>query len=157
MSPPSPRAFTHAEIAKMAAGTRRTTHDSYFRLVRRFPLLAIKTQSDLAAAQRMIDDLLQRKLDAGGEQYLDALGDLVIAYEDKHVPIPDASAGDLLRLLIEANEMTQAELSRRAAIPRSVICEILAGHREISKRAMARLGALFRLPPAAFAPAAPAK
>ena len=39
--------------------------------------------------------------------YLDALSDLVAAYEDEHYPIEPASDADMLRHLMEAKGVTQ--------------------------------------------------
>jgi antitoxin component HigA of HigAB toxin-antitoxin module len=51
------------------------------------PLAPIKSDEQLYAAHRVMDQLLaQGALNAGEEMYLDALGDLVAAYEDEHYP-----------------------------------------------------------------------
>jgi hypothetical protein len=48
----------------------------------------------------------QGKLDEGEEMYLDALSDLVGAYEDEHYAIKPASDADMLRHLMEAKVVT---------------------------------------------------
>jgi HTH-type transcriptional regulator / antitoxin HigA len=61
--------------------------DSYLKLVTAFPLASIKSDEQLQEAQRVMDQLLaQRELEGGEELYLDALSDLVAAYEDEHSP-----------------------------------------------------------------------
>ena len=66
----------------------------------------------------MIDHLLSKgKLDNGEELYLDALSDLVAAYEDVHYAIAPASDADMLRHLMDAKGITQAELCRQTAFP----------------------------------------
>lgn len=84
----------------------RQLPDSYFELVKQFPLAHIRDDDHLGEAQEMIDHLLQRHLDHGAQEYLDALTDLVETYEDKHVAIPDASEADVLRELMRANGVT---------------------------------------------------
>ncbi|HEV3005416.1 MAG TPA: hypothetical protein VGX78_13200, partial [Pirellulales bacterium] len=67
------------------------SRDSYLGLVLDFPLASIKSDGHFAEAQRVIDQLLARgTLDEGEETYLDALSDLVGAYEDEHHPIEPA-------------------------------------------------------------------
>ena len=51
--------------------TRRPMLDRYFELVRRFPLVRIANDSELADALATVDDLLTREMDAGQEAYLD--------------------------------------------------------------------------------------
>jgi len=48
--------------------------------------------------------------------------------------------------LIEARQLTQAELSRASQVPRTTINEILSGRRGISKANAVRLAKFFRVP-----------
>jgi HTH-type transcriptional regulator/antitoxin HigA len=86
--------------------------DTYFRLVKRFPLTHIRDDNHLDAACAVIDQLLQLDLDYGAQEYLDALTDLVATYEDQNVLIPDASEADVLRELMRSNGLEQPELSK---------------------------------------------
>ena len=114
--------------------------DSYLELVTAFPLASIKSDEQLREAQKVMDQLLARgELDDGEEMYLDALSDLVAAYEDEHYPIAPASDAEMLRHLMEAKGVTQAQLSRDAAIPKSTICEVLAGKKPFSRRPIRKL------------------
>ena len=86
----------------MASQTQRalmgTTLATYRELVSALPLAAIKSDAHLAEAERVLHRLLAAgKLDEGEETYLDALSDLVAAYEDVHWPIEPASDADMLR------------------------------------------------------------
>jgi hypothetical protein len=58
-----------------SAGRTRTISDSYLALVKRHPLMSIRSETELDAAQAVIDDVLRVELDAGGQAYLDALSD----------------------------------------------------------------------------------
>lgn len=48
-------------------------------------------------------------------------------------PIAPASDADMLRHLMEAREVTQAQLHRQTAIPKSTISEVLAGRKAFSR------------------------
>ena len=109
--------------------------DSYLELVVAFPLASIKSDKQLQDAQHVMDQLLARgELDQGEEMYLDALSDLVAAYEDEHYPIEPASDAEMMRHLMDAKGVTQAQLSRATTIPKSTISEILAGKKRFSRR-----------------------
>src|SRR5437667_12321889 len=103
-----------------------TGRDSYLELVMTFPLASIKSDEQFQEAQKVMDRLLARgELDDGQELYLDALSDLVAAYEDEHYAIEPASDADMLCQLMEAKGITQAHLSREAKIAKSTVSEIL--------------------------------
>lgn len=107
--------------------------DAYMDLVRAFPLASIRSEEHLEAAQKVMDKLLvQGELDDGEELYLDALSDLVATYEDEHYAIAPASDADMLRHLMEAKEVTQAQLSRETGVAKSTISEVLAGKKAFS-------------------------
>src|SRR5581483_7341810 len=120
--------------------------DSYLQLVTVFPLASIKSDEHLRAAQDVMDQLLARgELDDGAEMYLDALSDLVAAYEDEHYPIEPASDAELLRHLMEAKGVTQAQLSRDTSIPKSTVSEMLAGKKPFSRQVIRKLADYFKV------------
>jgi HTH-type transcriptional regulator/antitoxin HigA len=120
--------------------------DSYLRLVTAFPLASIKSDEHLQEAQKVMDQLLARgQLKSGEEMYLDALSDLVASYEDEHYAIEPASDAEMLRHLMEAKGVTQAQLSRDAAIPKSMISEILAGKKAFSRQLIRKLAEYFQV------------
>jgi HTH-type transcriptional regulator / antitoxin HigA len=125
---------------------KRQLDKSYLDLIVEFPLASIKSQQQLDAAQAMMDRLLRRgTLDDGEELYLDALSDLAAAYEDLNDPIAPASDADMLRHLMEAREVTQAELHRQTGIPKSTISEVLAGKKPFSKTIIRTLADFFKV------------
>lgn len=80
----------------------------------------------------------------GGEElYLDALSDLVAAYEDNHHPIAPASDADMLRHLMEAKCVNQAVLNRSTGIAKSTISEVLAGKKAFTRQLIAKLAKFF--------------
>jgi HTH-type transcriptional regulator / antitoxin HigA len=111
-----------------------TGRDAYLKLVMAFPLASIKSDEQLHEAQKLMDQLLAGgELNAGEEMYLDALSDLVATYEDEHHAIEPASDAEMLRHLMEAKGVTQAQLSRDTAVPKSAVCEILAGKKHFTR------------------------
>lgn len=122
----------------------------YMDLVSAFPLRPIRNDAGLDQAIAVLNNLIdQPDLTDAERDYLEVLGGIVEAYESQHIEIPDVSGVDLLRYLIEANELTQASL-----VPifgsKSVISEVLSGKRELSKNHIRGLSDRFGLPADAF-------
>jgi HTH-type transcriptional regulator/antitoxin HigA len=123
------------------------SRDSYLELVLVFPLASIKTEKHLAAAQEVMDGLLAKgKLDHGEGTYLEALSDLVASYEDDHHAIAPASDADMLRHLMEAKGITQAQLCQKTGLPKSSVSEILSGRRPFSRQMIRKLAKYFNVP-----------
>lgn len=80
---------------------------------------------------------------------LDLVGELVAAYESRIHPVPDAPPREVLRLLMEQNGLTQADLHREVG-GQPVVSAILNGKRKINSRQAKALAARFRVSPAAF-------
>jgi HTH-type transcriptional regulator/antitoxin HigA len=131
---------------KMKFGLKDKGRDSYLELVMSFALASIKSDQHLGAAQEVMDRLLAKgELDDGEEMYLDALSDLVAAYEDKHHAIEPASDADLLLHLMEAKGITQIQLSHDVGIAKSSISEVLAGKKKFSKQMIRKLADYFNV------------
>jgi len=120
--------------------------DSYLELVLQFPLSSIRLGEHLDEAQKVMDRLLAKEeLDDGEELYLDALSDLVGVYEDEHHSIEPASDADMLRHLLEAKGVTQAQLSQKSGIAKSTISEVLAGKKPFSRQMIRKLADFFQV------------
>ncbi len=136
------------------ARNRRAGHPriraSYFELVKEFPLTHIRDGDHLDEASEMIDRLLERDLDEAEQEYLDVLTDLVEAYEDDHVDIPDASEADVLRELMRAHGLSQSALAQATKIAQSTISAVLHGSRRLTRDHIDRLSKLFGVEKAAF-------
>jgi HTH-type transcriptional regulator / antitoxin HigA len=126
--------------------------DSYFELVKRFPLMHIRSLRHLGQAIALVDELLQKRVDRGAQEYLDALSDLIATYEDEHAPIPDASESDVLRELMRSSGHKQMALSKAVGISQSTLSAILTGEREMTKSHMIALAKFFNVPPSVFLP-----
>ncbi len=131
---------------KTKFGLKGKERDAYLDLVQVFPLASIKSDEHLEAAQEVMDQLLAKgELDDGEEMYLDALSDLVATYEDEHYVIAPASDADMLRHLMEAKGVTQAQLSRETGISKSTISEVLAGKKSFSRQMIRKFVDYFRV------------
>lgn len=124
----------------------RNVRDDYLELVEKFPLTSIKNERELKDAQQVMDEILKMPhLKKGVVEYLDALSDLVMAYENSHHAIPAASDADMLRHLMEAREIRQSELHQATGIALSTLSEILSGRRKFSKEIVGKLAAYFQV------------
>jgi len=131
---------------KTKFGLKGKGRDSYLELILAFPLSSIRSDAHLDEAQKVMDRLLAKgTFDDGEETYLDALSDLVGVYEDEHHAIEPASDADMLRHLLEAKGVTQAQLSQEAGIAKSTVSEILAGKRPFSRQMIRKLADYFKV------------
>ena len=135
--------------AKIAS---RKLSDTYFELVKAFPLTHIRDAAHLRQAHAMIDRLLRQILDPGAQAYLDVLTDLVEIHEASLAPIPDASEADVLRELMAANRLSQQALSKQVGIAQSTISAVLNGNRSLTKAQIGSLAKRFGVSPAIFLP-----
>jgi HTH-type transcriptional regulator/antitoxin HigA len=141
--------MARSKAQKAARGA--SAGDRYFELVKRFPLRPIRSDAELDGAIAVINALLDRDdLDAGEEDYLDVLGDLVRKYEEEAHPLPPLSDADMLRHLIETRETTQAKVSHATGIAESTVSEILTGKRGLSRKHIEALARHFKVSPAVF-------
>lgn len=134
------------------AGNGQAT-DTYLHLVRQCPLRPVRTEKELDRAIAMIDSLLDRAhLDSAEDDYLDVLGDLVERYEDEAHPIEtsDLSDAEMLEHLIEAKDVTQADVARATGIAESTISEVRSGKRTLSRTHIGKLAAYFHVDPGVF-------
>ena len=99
--------------------------------------------------------ILDALLDRGGADenhelagLVDAIGNLVEAYEDEHLPIPRTSAIDALRFLMEQHDLKQSDLPEIGN--QSVVSQVLAGKRELNIKQVGRLASRFSVPADVF-------
>ena len=83
------------------------------------------------------------------EKYAEVLMTLVEAYEEEHYAIPNASPVEVLRALMDANNLRQKDL-----VPvfgsESIVSEVLHRKREFNKSHIEKLSKRFGISPAAF-------
>jgi HTH-type transcriptional regulator / antitoxin HigA len=137
--------------ASHQVATKASGRDCYLELVQRFPLRHLRSDRELKRAIKMIDTLIIRSDLARGEQdYLDVLTDIVEKYEAENCPMSPVSDADMLRHLIEARGITQAQLSADVNIPMSSISEVLHGKKKLTRRHIGILAEYFRVDPGVF-------
>jgi len=128
-----------------------TAMTTYQALLHEYTPRPIRTETACKKALRQIDELMSRpKLSRAESELLEVLATLVEQYESIEHPTPVSPPDQMLAHLIEAKEVTQAEVARATGIPRSTISAVLAGRRQISKANVTRLAAYFAVSPAVF-------
>jgi HTH-type transcriptional regulator/antitoxin HigA len=126
--------------------------NGYIELLTNFPPRPITSEEELELTQNMIDQLLdQGKLSQDEKDYLNVLGALVYEYEQQQEPIPDIYGVELLKSLIEDNELRQKDLVSIFKTE-SIVSDILNGKRELTKRHIEELAQFFHVSPAVFFP-----
>lgn len=83
------------------------------------------------------------------EKYAEVLITLIEAYEKEHHSIPDASPVEVLRALMDANNLRQKDLVPFIG-PESVVSEVLRGHRVLNRSHIERLSKRFQVSPEVF-------
>jgi len=83
------------------------------------------------------------------ERYAEVLMTLIEAYEEEHHSIPDASPVEVLRTLMEANDLRQKDL-----VPvfgsESIVSEVLHKKRGLTRSHIEKLSKRFNVSPAVF-------
>jgi HTH-type transcriptional regulator/antitoxin HigA len=135
------------------ASVAKSVPEAYLNLMSRFRLKLITSDQELDQAIALARELDSRAdLSPVEEEYVEVLCSLIEAYEDEHYPIPDVSAGDMLRFLIDQRGVTQQTVSRETGIANSTITALLQGGRDMTRRHIETFARYFRTPPAFFLP-----
>ena len=115
------------------------------------PLFSIRNEREYDRAVKRLNELV----DAVGddEQHplyglLDALGAVVHSYEQQHVPMPPVKGRHVLRHLMEAHGLKQADVPEIGS--QGIVSEVLSGKRELNARQIAALATRFHVSPAVF-------
>jgi len=133
-------------VSKAKFRLKAKDRDSYLELVQLFPLVSIGSDEHLEASSSVVDQLLAKgSLDHGEEMYLDALSDLIGTYEDRHHAIEPGSDADMLRHLLEAKGVTQAEVCLATGLPKSSLSEVLSGKKPFSRQMIRSLADYFQI------------
>lgn len=130
----------------------RTISDDYLTLVQRFPLVAFRSQRECDEAFEVIRPLSTKvKLTSGEADYLYAMSELILAYEENHPVPPSAAVSPIssLKFLMQEHQMSSSDLGRLLG-DRSLGTNILTGKRELSKTHIRRLADYFKVSPALF-------
>lgn len=125
------------ELAKMWAAFQRD-----------IGLRVIRNETDYERVVEIADALAD--IDESHELYsmYELALELIEHWENEHVQIPDAEPREVLRFLLEQNNLKQKDLVEIAS--QTLISDILAGRRDISKRLAKLLADRFNVEVAAF-------
>ena len=98
---------------------------------------------------------LNRLLDAGGANQahplaglVEALGEMIQAYEKRQAPAPDAPPREVLRYLMAQHGLKQTDLADIAS--QGTISDVLSGRRAIGKALAKKLAARFHVAAGVF-------
>jgi len=110
----------------------------------------IRTEQENERALHEVEDLMSREqLRPEEAELLELLTILIEHFEGERYALDAAAPLDILRELMAAREMTQAEVSRLFP-SKGIASEVLAGKRNISKAQARKLGDFFHVPAAIF-------
>ncbi|MEG3436932.1 transcriptional regulator [Pannus brasiliensis CCIBt3594] len=126
--------------------------DDYLALLHKFPPRPIRNDEELEATQEVVNSLLDKpSLTVEERDYLNVLGTLIYDYEQTLDPIIDVHGVELLKFLIEADNLRQKDL-----VPifktESIVSEVLNGKRDLTARHIQELAEFFQISPALFFP-----
>ncbi len=106
-----------------------------------------------AQNQRYISALLELErrgnLTAAEKNLAEVLTLLIEAYEEEHYPIRSASPVEVLKELMEANNLRQKDLAPMLG-SESVVSEALHGSRKLNRKHIEKLSKRFNVSPALF-------
>ena len=115
------------------------------------PLKPVTKKAEYVMAVEHLNELL----DAGGANeahplagLVEALGELIQAYEKRQAPMAEAEPRAVLRYLMAEHGLRQTDLTALAS--QGTISDILGGRREISKALGKKLASRFHVSPGAF-------
>src|ERR1700674_5588263 len=83
------------------------------------------------------------------EKYAEVLITLIEAYEEEHHSIPDASPVEVLRTLMDANDLRQKDLAPIFG-SESIVSEVLHKKRDLNRAHIEKLSKRFIISPAVF-------
>lgn len=125
---------------------------AYIALVREFVPRPIRDEDEYDRAVALMERLLNREeLSPGAQDYLDALSTFIEAFETEHVKLDDVQGVEMLRALMEMNDLKQKDLVTEFGSA-SYVSDVLNGRRDLSKPIIKKLAARFNVSPAVFFP-----
>jgi HTH-type transcriptional regulator/antitoxin HigA len=126
----------------------------YRSLVESFPPRPIRDEEQLGQTWSRIEELLTKPRRSSAEDdYLSLLSDMVEHWEAEHVRMPKLHGVELVRELLDDNQLPQRALVQIFATD-SIVSEVLSGKRELQRKHIEGLASFFNVSPAAFFPAA---
>ncbi len=81
-------------------------------------------------------------------EFLDTLGTVIHAYEEKNCPVPDCDGVEVLCFFMDEHGLTPSDLPEIGS--EKTVSEIISGRRELSARHIRALAERFHVSPAVF-------
>ena len=115
------------------------------------PILSIRSEEEYDVAIARMNELLDEV--GSDEQHplydlLDTLGTVILAYEERHYPIPECTGIDALQFLMEGHELGRNDLPELGTP--DALSEILDGKQELTLGQIRLLADRFHVSPATF-------
>jgi HTH-type transcriptional regulator/antitoxin HigA len=110
----------------------------------------IKNKSAHTQALGLISALTGYELSRDQTDYLEALTLFVHEYEQQFVQEPALNPAELLKHLLEENDLTTKELAQLLNVDQSLASRLLSGNRKITPEHARRLGEHFGVRPGLF-------
>jgi HTH-type transcriptional regulator / antitoxin HigA len=110
----------------------------------------VRSEEQNQAYIQRLEELTSHEVVSPAEAKLIALLTLLVEeYEDKNYPVPQAGPLDIIRHLMEANNLRQKDLADVFGTE-SIVSDVLNGKRDLAKDHIRRLSARFHVSPAVF-------
>lgn len=106
----------------------------------------IENEDELKRIEGLIDELLKKgdNLSPEEEKLLELLSFLVEEYEDEHYPFPEVPPNEVLKFLIDENNLKQSDLLHIFGSS-GIASEVVNGKRSISKAQAKKLAEYFKV------------
>ncbi len=128
----------------------KTPSSYYLQLVNTFPPRPINNEAELLATQDQIDAIIDRQnITQDDKDYLEVLGTLVYDYEQKHEPMPVLEGIELLKALMNEENLQPCDLISIFE-DESTVAEVLEKKQEMTAKQVQKLGDFFQLSPIRF-------
>ena len=115
------------------------------------PYLSIRNEADYDRAVEQMNgliDIVGTNEDDPLYEFLDTLGTIIHAYEEKNIPMPAVSGAEVLKYLMQEHGLRQVDFPEVGS--QGVVSEILNGKRELNVRQIRALARRFGVSPAVF-------
>ncbi|MDJ0716748.1 MAG: transcriptional regulator [Prochloraceae cyanobacterium] len=128
----------------------KTTSNYYLELINTFPPRPITNEAQLITTQERIDFILDKKnITQEDRDYLKVLATLVYEYEEEHEPMPVLRGIELLKALINEDNLQYHNLIS-IFDDESTVIKVLEKKQEITAQQIQKLSNFFHLSPSMF-------
>ncbi len=139
---------------KKKLGLKKTTSVGELRAL--FPIGIITSKASYERSKMFLENLVESALPetSGAEKkellnYIEVLGILIDDYEKGEFPVKKGPPKDILRFLMEQNDLKQKDLIKEFG-SQSLVSDALSGRKEITVKQAQKLGKRFKLDPVIF-------